>query len=56
MHEENIADSGVGDFLSIGVDKAKKCYLKSWGNDEAVWYPNFCPECGRDLRKVRSEG
>lgn len=55
MHEENIVDSGVGDFLSIGVDKAKKRYLKSWGNDEAVWYPNFCPECGRDLRKVRSE-
>ena len=37
MHEENIADSGVGDFLSIGVDKAKNCYLKSMANDETVW-------------------
>ena len=31
MHEENIADSGVGDFLSIGVDKAKKVLFEIVG-------------------------
>lgn len=50
IHEENIVDSGVGDFFSIGIDKSKKVYLSAWCNDEAVWYPNFCPECGRPLK------
>lgn len=50
-HEEDLVDSGVGDFLSIGADSDGNVYLKAWGNDEALWYPNFCPVCGVGLVK-----
>lgn len=49
-HEEDIVDSGVGDFLSVGVDKDGDFYIKAWCNSEAVWYPLFCPMCGRLAR------
>lgn len=36
--------------LRIGVDKNSMIYLSAAGDDKVIWYPNFCPVCGRPLR------
>lgn len=35
--------------LTIGVDKSDDIVMVAYGDDEAVYHPKFCPECGADL-------
>ena len=50
---EEILESGCYTQLKIGVDGNSRIYLAAYGDDDAIWYPNFCPVCGRPLRGHR---
>lgn len=46
---EEVLESGSYTNLTIGVDSDSRIYLAANGDDEAIWYPNFCPICGRQF-------
>ena len=52
---DNETDLAYKDFtnLSMGVDKEGRIYIAAYGEGTAIWYPNFCPVCGRSLREHR---
>lgn len=49
---EEVLESGSYTDLTIGVDDNSRIYLAACGDDEAIWYPNFCPVCGRPLTTI----
>ncbi len=53
MYYENETDLGEPGYaaLRIGVDEDGRIYLAALGDDRVIWYPNFCPVCGRPLRE-----
>lgn len=36
--------------LVIGADQDGKIFMEADEGDDLLWYPNFCPVCGRDLK------
>lgn len=49
QNEDSIA-SGAYTTLDIGVDEEGKLILIAYGDGRAVYYPKYCPECGRELQ------
>lgn len=49
---DNSIGVAEGDYtiLRIGVDEQGKIRLAAYGEDEAYYYPNYCPVCGRKLK------
>lgn len=42
--------SGAYTSLSLGVDENGKMVIVAYGDDQAVYYPSYCPACGRKLK------
>lgn len=48
---ENEEDVGNGCYtgLTIGIDIDGNLIISACGDDRSVYYPKYCPECGRKL-------
>ena len=42
---------GMYSQLVIGTDKDGRVFMEADEVANRLWYPNFCPVCGRDLRQ-----
>ena len=47
-NEEEIAQ-GPWTLMCAGVDEKGRMILTAIGDERAVYYPKYCPECGRKL-------
>ena len=43
---------GMYSQLVIGTDEDGRVFMEADEVANRLWYPNFCPVCGRDLRPV----
>lgn len=47
---------GMYSQLVIGTDEDGRVFMEADEYANRLWYPNFCPVCGRDLRPVNHNG
>ena len=43
---------GMHSQLVMGTDEDRGIFMEADEGSNRLWYPNFCPVCGRDLRPV----
>lgn len=46
-----LAHGGMHSDLVMGVDENGAVFIESDEGENNLWYPNFCPICGRNLKK-----
>lgn len=46
-----LAPGGMHSDLVMGVDENGAVFMESDEGENNLWYPNFCPICGRNLKK-----
>ncbi len=46
---------GMYSQLVMGTDEDEQVFIEADEGANRLWYPNFCPVCGRDLRPVSPE-
>lgn len=45
-----LAHGGMHSDLVMGVDENGAVFIESDEGENNLWYPNFCPICGRNLK------
>ena len=45
---------GMYSELVMGTDEDEQVFIEADEGANRMWYPNFCPVCGRDLRPVNN--
>lgn len=43
---------GMYSQLVMGTDEDEQVFIEADEGENRLWYPNFCPVCGRDLRPI----
>lgn len=43
---------GMYSQLVMGTDEDEQVFIEADEGANRLWYPNFCPVCGRDLRTI----
>ena len=50
---QKVLDSGgMYSQLVMGTDEDDQVFIEADEGANRMWYPNFCPVCGRDLRPI----
>ena len=52
---EITVSEGAYTLVTIGVDKNNRIRIRGLGDDEANYYPKYCPECGRRLEDTHND-
>ena len=47
-----LKSGGMYSDLVIGADDEGRIFMEADEAANSLWYPNFCPVCGRDLRPI----